>query len=168
MTSRHGYIDIASPWEKANRDNKDAAWVKIQRENGQWIGGWLTHGSLAAAYPEQHQLYIDQQYEMTADGDFGDALTDTGGWIVVGDKDVVSWIKSGRIAAREEQAKQQAEDRLMTDGNGQQGSGSNETTRRLTERGIGSGEYTPPPPPPPARGNGSQASSSSTASENNE
>lgn len=56
----------------------------------------------------------------------------------------------------------------MTDGNGQQGSGSNETTRRLTERGIGSGEYTPPPPPPPARGNGSQASSSSTASENNE
>ncbi|MBB1516951.1 hypothetical protein H5398_13395 [Tessaracoccus sp. MC1679] len=106
MTSRHGYIDIASPWEKANRDNKDAAWVKIQRENGQWIGGWLTHGSLAAAYPEQHQLYIDQQYEMTADGDFGDALTDTGVWIVVGDKDVVSWIKSGRIAAREEQAKQ--------------------------------------------------------------
>lgn len=105
-TSRHGYVDIASPWEKANRDNKDAAWVKIHREDGQWIGGWLTHGSLAAAYPEQHQLYIDHQYEMTADGDFGEALEDTGVWIVIGDKDVVSWIKSGRIAARAEQAKQ--------------------------------------------------------------
>lgn len=55
----------------------------------------------------------------------------------------------------------------MTDGNGQQGSGGNETTRRLTERGIGSGEYTPPPPPP-AKSNGSRASSSSTASESNE
>lgn len=104
--SRHGYVDIPSPWEKANRDNRDAAWVKIQRENGQWIGGWLTHGSLAAAYPEQHQLYIDQQYQMTQDGDFEEPLPDTGVWVVVGDKDVVSWVKEGRVAERKDQARQ--------------------------------------------------------------
>lgn len=52
----------------------------------------------------------------------------------------------------------------MSDSNEQQGSSSNDATRRLTERGIGSGEYTPPPPPPPAKGNGSQASSTTAKS----
>lgn len=39
----------------------------------------------------------------------------------------------------------------MTDGEGKQdsGSSSSKAARRLTERGIGSGEFTPPPPPPP-------------------
>lgn len=88
--SRHGYTSTPTAWDYAVR-LRQHTWIKVLRADGTWIGGWFTGGSFAATYPEPHTLYIDQQYVMTADGDFDGPLHNTGLWIAIGEGDLVFW-----------------------------------------------------------------------------
>lgn len=90
--SRHGYSDTPTPWDHAARKHQDS-WVKISRANGDWIGGWVTHGSFMSAYPEARAIYIDQQYVMTKDGNFDGPIAGAGVFLTVADDDVVMWIR---------------------------------------------------------------------------
>ncbi|CAH0227521.1 DUF6338 family protein [Microbacterium sp. Bi128] len=90
--SRHGYSNTPSPWDHAARKHQDS-WVKINRANGDWIGGWVTHGSFMSAYPEARAIYIDQQYAMTKDGNFNGLVPGAGVFLSIADDDVVIWIR---------------------------------------------------------------------------
>lgn len=91
-SSKHGYKSTPSAWDHATIHNHHA-WVKVQRSDGQWIGGWYTKGSFATTYPEPRSLYIARQYEMDDNGDFGDEIPNTGIFIMVGDGDLVFWTR---------------------------------------------------------------------------
>lgn len=90
--SKYGYSATPTAWDHAGRKHQ-ASWVKIRKPNGDWIGGWFTKGSFASAYPESRSIYIDQQYEMSSDGDFIDAIPGAGVYLTVSDDDVVIWVE---------------------------------------------------------------------------
>lgn len=88
--SRHGYSDTPTPWDHAGRKHQ-AAWVRIRKSNGDWIGGWFTAGSYASAYPEPRAIYIDQQFQMTKEGALGPAIPGAGVFVSITDDDIVIW-----------------------------------------------------------------------------
>ncbi|TDL45292.1 DUF6338 family protein [Microbacterium oleivorans] len=93
--SRHGYTMTPTPWDHAARRHQ-ASWVKVRKSSGQWVGGWVTRGSFASAYPEPRAIYIDTAYQMTSDGNIGQAMSGTGIYVTIGDDDVVIWIDPTR------------------------------------------------------------------------
>jgi hypothetical protein len=88
--SKNGYSDTPTAWDHAARRNS-SSWVKIRKADGGWIGGWFTKGSFASTYPEQKAIYIDQQYQMSAGGNFGTAIPGAGVLVTVSDGDIVIW-----------------------------------------------------------------------------
>lgn len=90
--SRYGYSSTPTAWDHAMRRNQ-CAWVKIHRANGEWVGGWFTKGSFATAYPETQAIYIDQQWTMTAEGNYGAPVPHTGVHLTIADDDVVIWTR---------------------------------------------------------------------------
>lgn len=92
LRSRHGYSDAPTAWDYAARKCQ-SSWVKVRKSNGDWIGGWFTKGSYASTYPEPKSIYIDQQYRMTSDGNFGEEIPGTSVFLTVSDDDVVIWVK---------------------------------------------------------------------------
>lgn len=92
--SKHGYNPIPTAWDYAVTQNSQnlGAYVKIKRgSSNEWIGGWYTGDSFASMYPEPRSIYIHQQYAMNKKGEFGDALPDSGVFLMVNDDDVVYW-----------------------------------------------------------------------------
>lgn len=102
--SRHAYNSFPSAWDRAAQRNQHA-WIKIRRPNGEWVGGWFTKGSFSTTYPEERALYIDQQWSMSADGNFIVPIANTGIYVAIGDEDVVIW-------TRQPQPEKTAEDHL--------------------------------------------------------
>lgn len=90
--TRYGYKSVATAWDHAIRDNKDA-WVKIRRADGHWVGGWVTQGSASTPFPESPSIYIDHQFTMSSEGKFVSPIDDTGVWVLLSDTDVVSWTR---------------------------------------------------------------------------
>lgn len=104
--SKHGYRATPSAWDHATIQNQQA-WVKIQRSDGQWVGGWYTEGSFATTYPESRSIYIAQQYAMNNEGEFGEAIPNTGIFLVIGDNDLVIWTKTSNLEEQENHAERQ-------------------------------------------------------------
>lgn len=91
--SKHGYTSTPTPWDDLV-GTKQNAWVKIQRANGDWVGGWYSGGSVASTYPEPPSIYIADQFEMTDDGNFLEPVGEgTGVFVSLSDGDVVIWSK---------------------------------------------------------------------------
>lgn len=90
--SRHGYTNTPSAWDHAARKGQ-SSWVKIQKANGDWIGGWVTRGSFVSAYPEPRSIYIDAQYAMTSDGNFLNPVPGAGVFLSISDDDIVVWVR---------------------------------------------------------------------------
>lgn len=93
--SRYGYSSTPSAWDHAARRNQNA-WVKIRRADGKWVGGWVTKGSFVTTYPEKPSIYIDKQFAMKDDGNFGPEVAATGVFITIGDGDIVVWAKTDK------------------------------------------------------------------------
>ena len=91
--SKHGYTSTPNAWEHAVRRNPHS-WVKIRRASGQWIGGWYSGGSFATSFPEPESIYIHEQYEMTAGGNFGKPIPNTGVHVAIGEGDIVIWVRT--------------------------------------------------------------------------
>lgn len=90
--SRHGYTSMPTAWDHAVRTHQHS-WIKVLRADGSWVGGWFTGGSFAATYPEPRTLYIDQQYVLTAEGDFDGPMRNSGVWIALSEGDLVFWTR---------------------------------------------------------------------------
>lgn len=95
LRSRHGYTDTPTAWDHAGRRHQ-AAWVKIKKPSGEWVGGWFTEGSFISTYPESRSIYIDQQCSMSGDGNFLELIPGASVFITVSDDDVVVWVSHSR------------------------------------------------------------------------
>ena len=93
--SKNGYSDTPTAWDHAARRNS-SSWVKIRKADGTWVGGWFTNGSFASMYPEPKSIYIDQQYEMSADGNVGSEIPGAGVLVTVTDGDIVIWTSQSK------------------------------------------------------------------------
>jgi hypothetical protein len=91
--SRSGYTTTPTAWDHAVQRNS-SSWVKIRKSDGSWIGGWFTKGSFATTYPEIKTIYIDQQHQMSPEGNIGPAIPGSGVLLTIAENDVVIWISS--------------------------------------------------------------------------
>lgn len=103
--SKHGYKSTPSAWDHSVSHNQNA-WVKIQRSDGQWVGGWYTKGSFATTYPEPRSIYIAKQYGMTDEGAFSEEIPNTGIFLAIGDGDLVIWTNPSNNGEEENNAEQ--------------------------------------------------------------
>lgn len=111
LRSRHGYSSVPSAWNHATEQNH-AAWVKVKRSNGDWVGGWFTKGSFVTTYPEPRSIYIAQQFKMNAQGmiEGDEPIPGTGVFLMINDDDIVFWDSPTRAQT------QQAERTVEKDG----------------------------------------------------
>jgi hypothetical protein len=101
LRSRHGYTSTPSAWDHAARMHQ-SSWVKVRKPDGTWIGGWYTRGSFASSYPEPRTVYIDQQFEIDGQGNFGAAVVGAGVYVTITDDDIVIWVRPEPDPAKEE------------------------------------------------------------------
>jgi len=92
--SRVGFNPTPTAWDHAIQlDAHQAVWIRVRRADGTWLGGWFTGGSFATAYPEPRSIYIDQQWSVLENGDFGKEMPNAGIWVNIADGDVVFWTR---------------------------------------------------------------------------
>lgn len=89
---RRGHASVPTAWDFAAGLNHDT-YVRIRKASGDWVGGWYTRKSYVTTYPESPSIYIHEQYEMQADGTFGESLN-SGVWVSIGEGDIVSWMRA--------------------------------------------------------------------------
>ncbi|WP_417512460.1 DUF6338 family protein [Microbacterium sp.] len=71
----------------------EAGWVRVRLADGVWVGGRFGNSSYFSTYPEPRDLFIQEQFVMSEDGDFGEPLPLSGGvWVAVRDDYLVEWI----------------------------------------------------------------------------
>jgi hypothetical protein len=86
------YESTPTAWDLVTTTT-DAGWVRVRLTEGVWVGGRFGDSSYFSTYPEPRDLYIQEQYVMSEDGEFGDPLPLTGGvWVAVRDDYLVEWI----------------------------------------------------------------------------
>lgn len=87
-------------WDTAGA-TQGHVWVRVRRPDGDgkepiWIGGWYTTGSSMSAFPtETRDIFIGQQFHMTAGGEFGRPVAKSAGvWVSINEGDIVEWISA--------------------------------------------------------------------------
>ena len=79
---------LKSPWDYFF-DKRKSCWVIINLNNNERIGGVYSNDSFASAYPQKEQLYLEELWDLDADGNFMRKKHRTKGIIVL-TKDIKS------------------------------------------------------------------------------
>lgn len=75
---------------------REPGWLRVMTADGLWIGGWFGVESYASSYPEARELYIEQQYRMSDEGEFADEIPESAGvYVRCDDARVVEFIATG-------------------------------------------------------------------------
>ncbi|WP_311243995.1 DUF6338 family protein [Microbacterium sp. WCS2018Hpa-23] len=86
------YESTPTAWDLVTTTT-DAGWVRVRLAEGVWVGGRFGDSSYFSTYPEPRDLYIQEQYVMSEDGEFGEPLHLSGGvWVAVRDDYLVEWV----------------------------------------------------------------------------
>lgn len=75
---RRGWDPTPSAWDFAF-SARGAGWVRVQTNEGVWMGGWYGSSSFASSFPDARELYLEVGYAMNDDGTFGDEISAPGG-----------------------------------------------------------------------------------------
>jgi hypothetical protein len=94
LVRRGGYRNFPSAWDRA-APGAGGTFVRVRLADGHWVGGWYSSGSSVSTYPHTRDLFIERQYNMEKDGNFGSPVEGSSGvWLAVTDDLVVEWIRS--------------------------------------------------------------------------
>jgi hypothetical protein len=86
------YESTPTAWDKVAPSRGDS-WIRILLPNGQRVGGWMSGASFVSTYPQQRDVYIQEQFEINEDGTFGARVRNTAGaWLAVSDDCIVEWL----------------------------------------------------------------------------
>ena len=86
------YESTPTAWDLVTTTT-EAGWVRVRLADGVWVGGRFGNSSYFSTYPEPRDLYIQEQYVMSENGDFGEPLPSTGGvWVAIRDDYLVEWL----------------------------------------------------------------------------
>ncbi|WP_285036586.1 DUF6338 family protein [Plantibacter sp. ME-Dv--P-095] len=89
---RSSFESTPTAWDKVAPRHSDV-WVKIRLPNGERVAGWMSGKSFVSTYPQPRDIYIQEQFTISADGSIGDRIPNTGGvWLSITDGSIVEWI----------------------------------------------------------------------------
>lgn len=75
---RLNYVPQPRAWDFAF--NKiDPTYVRVQLNDGSYLGGWFGPASFVSSYPEPREIFLEIAHHMGDDGTFGEEVTGSGG-----------------------------------------------------------------------------------------
>lgn len=75
------YDPTPTAWDKLFQDGSES-FVRVLNKDGRWIAGLYGNHSYASSYPEPHQIYLEQTYSISEDGEVGEPIPWTRGCVV--------------------------------------------------------------------------------------
>jgi hypothetical protein len=91
ITPVSGYNAAPTAWDwiAAKQGGK---WIRILTDKERWIGGWYSDESLVSLYPEPRDIFLAEQWIMSADGDFvSPAPNGAGVWLSLETAQLIEW-----------------------------------------------------------------------------
>lgn len=86
------YESTPTAWDLA-ATTSDAGWVRIRLGDGVWVGGRFADNSYFSTYPEPRDIFVEEQYVMSGDGDFLEKVPSSAGvWVAIRDDYLVEWL----------------------------------------------------------------------------
>jgi Family of unknown function (DUF6338) len=91
---RGRYEPTPTAWDYAGPRLGDT-FIRVRQPDGSWVGGWFGSKSFLSTWPEPHDLFIESQWIMDADGAFKERLAGSRGVYVSCPQDVVvEWVEA--------------------------------------------------------------------------
>lgn len=86
------YEATPTAWDLA-ATTTNASWVRIRLSEESWVGGRFGNNSYFSTYPEPRDIFIEEQFEMSTRGEFGEPVRGSAGvWVAVTDDYLVEWL----------------------------------------------------------------------------
>jgi hypothetical protein len=86
------YHPAPSAWDRS-APLRGMCFVRILKDDGSWVGGYLDQYAFVSTYPEPRDIYIDVQYRMSDTGEFLEPIKDSLGiYLPLTGSETVSWI----------------------------------------------------------------------------
>ncbi|QTE28561.1 DUF6338 family protein [Pengzhenrongella sicca] len=82
---RRPYDPTPSAWDFAFGKG-EAGWVRVQLEDGHWLGGYFGGGSFASSFPNPQEIFVEEGWVINDDGTFTDVMHAPNGMIIKCDK----------------------------------------------------------------------------------
>jgi hypothetical protein len=87
------YVNIPSAWDFVAKQFADTQFVRVLLPTGRWVGGLFANGSFVSTFPQPHDIYIEEEWEMGPGGEFIEPLSSrTGLWLPIGPALLVEWL----------------------------------------------------------------------------
>uniref|UniRef100_UPI0019CF7859 DUF6338 family protein n=1 Tax=Pseudomonas viridiflava TaxID=33069 RepID=UPI0019CF7859 len=68
-------------------------WVRVRVGVDEWVGGRFADQSYFSTYPEPRDLFIEEPWKMSADGEFIEKVPNSAGvWVAIQAHYIVEWI----------------------------------------------------------------------------
>lgn len=68
-------------WDRAFAGLR-TGWVRVRLADGRLLGGWYGTRSYASSYPHPHELYVEEGWQLEADGTFSPVRNAPGGTLI--------------------------------------------------------------------------------------
>lgn len=75
------YDPTPTAWDKAFQA-RGPCFIRVLNKDGRWIGGYYGPGSYATSYPEDPEVFLEQAFEISDDGTFGEVVHGTSGVLI--------------------------------------------------------------------------------------
>jgi hypothetical protein len=82
---RRPYDPTPSAWDFAFGKG-EVGWVRVQLEDGRFLGGYFGGGSFASSFPNPQEIFVEQGWVINDDGTFTDVKHAPNGMIIRCDK----------------------------------------------------------------------------------
>jgi hypothetical protein len=100
INRRRTYDATPTAWEWAT-ERMGGCFVRIRREDGHYVGGWVDKRGYAATYPHPRDLFIGRPFRINDDGVFlGPIVNGVGMYLSLNDGDVVDWVLTPQQAEK--------------------------------------------------------------------
>jgi hypothetical protein len=98
LDRRRPYDPTPTAWEWAT-ERMGGCFVRIRRNDGHYVGGWVDERGYAATYPHPRDLFIGRPYRIADDGVFiGPIANAVGMYLSLNDGEVVDWVLTPKQA----------------------------------------------------------------------
>ena len=87
------YVNVPSAWDFVANRFDEAQFVRVLLADGKWVGGLFSSGSFVSTFPQPHDIYIEEEWNMDAGGKFLSPLESRGGvWLPISGALLVEWL----------------------------------------------------------------------------
>lgn len=107
LKRRHYYSTVPTAWDRGVAQAGPRL-VRVRLPDGSYVGGIYSAGSYVSTYPEPHDMYISQTYEMSAEGAFGAQIEEGSAlWLSIGADHLVEFfpVPSDAVIETKEQSR---------------------------------------------------------------